>query len=482
MDVIVQDWQYWGKNGWGVPIFDQTNYSNPAGFIKEIHDLNAHFNISIWSNPDKNSATGKVYLANNLYIPNSKWLDYFNPVTRETYWNTLRDNLFAYGVDSWWMDATEPENDALKGETTYLGPGDFYRLTYPLFVSQAVYEGQREATSDKRVCILTRSAFSGQQKYGIINWSGDIGGTWDAYRGQIVAGLNYTVTGMPYWTTDIGGFFRPGESQYTDEKYHELLIRWYQWGAFNPIFRIHAYQTETEPWKYGQKVENNMRKMLDLRYRLLPYIYSEAYMITENSSTMMRPLVMDFIGDTSAIKQPYQYMFGKAFLVAPVTEPDVKEWNVYLPKEAEWYDFWTAEKYTGGQSVNKETPIDIIPLFVKAGSIIPFGPVVQFATEKKWDNLEIRVYEGANGEFTLYEDENDNYNYEKGICSTINFSWNNSKKKLTIGDRKGSFPGNLDERKFNIVLVKRNNGEGTFIPEKYDNAVIYSGKKSVIRL
>lgn len=482
VDVIVQDWQYWGKNGWGVPIFDETNYSNPAGFIKEIHDLNAHFNISIWSNPDRNSATGIDYVANNLYIPNSKWLDYFNPVTRETYWNTLRENLFENGVDSWWMDATEPENDALKGETTYLGPGDFYRLTYPLFVSQAVYEGQRKTTSDKRVCILTRSAFLGQHRYGIINWSGDIGGTWDAYKRQIVAGLNYTITGLPYWTTDIGGFFRSGKSQYTDEKYHELLIRWYQWGAFNPIFRIHGYQSETEPWNYGQEVENNMRKMLNLRYRLLPYIYSEAYKITKNGSTMMRPLVMDFIEDSMAIKQPHQYMFGKAFLVAPVTEPDVKEWKIYLPKEAEWYDFWTGEKYTGGQTVNKETPIDIIPLYLKAGSIVPFGPEVQFATEKKWDNLEIRVYEGANGEFTLYEDENDNYNYEEGIYSTINFSWNDSKKKLTIGDCKGSFPGNLKERKFNIVLVTKNEGRGTFIPEKYDKVVIYTGNKVVIKL
>ncbi len=481
VDVIVQDWQYWGKNGWGVPIFDETNYSNPAGFIKEIHDLNAHFNISIWSNPDRNSATGKDYVAANLYIPGSKWLDYFNPVTRETYWNTLRDNLFTYGVDSWWMDATEPENDALKGQETYLGPGDFYRLTYPLFVSQAVYEGQRKTTSDKRVCILTRSAFPGQHRYGIINWSGDIGGTWDAYKRQIVAGLNYTITGLPYWTTDIGGFFRSGESQYTDEKYHELLIRWYQWGAFNPIFRIHGYQSETEPWNYGQEVENNMRKMLDLRYRLLPYIYSEAFKVTKNGSTMMRPLVMDFIEDPTAIEQPYQYMFGKAFLVAPVTEPDAEEWNVYLPKGAEWYDFWTGEKQTGGQTVKKETPIDIIPLFVKAGSIIPFGPEVQFATEKKWDNLEIRVYEGANGEFTLYEDENDNYNYEKGAYSTIAFSWNDSKKTLTINDRQGSFAGMMAERKFSIVRVAGNKGTGMEVVEKFDKEITYEGKKITIK-
>ncbi len=482
LDVIVQDWQYWGKNGWGVPKFDEINYANPAGFIKELHDLNAHFSISIWSNPDKNSEIGQEYVKKNLYIPDTPWLDYFNPLTRETYWNTLKENLFTYGVDSWWMDATEPENDALKGAKTYIGLGDFYRLTYPLMVSQAVYEGQRKTTSDKRVCILTRSAFSGQQRYGTINWSGDIGGNWDAYRRQIVAGLNYSVTGLPYWTTDIGGFFRPGKSQYTDVKYQELLTRWYQWGVFNPIFRIHGFQTETEPWKYGQTVEDNMRKMMNLRYRLLPYIYSEAWQVTKNGSTIMRPLVMDFYDDTAALNQPYEYMFGKAFLIAPVTEPDVKKWKIYLPETSSWYDFWTGDKYSGGQTIEKETPSDIIPLYIKAGSILPIGPELQYTTEKKWDNLEIRIYEGAVGEFTLYEDENDNYNYEKGIYSTISFNWNDAKKTLTIFDRKGSFPGMLKERKFNIVLVTKNTGMGTGITEKFDNVVTYKGKKVVIKL
>jgi alpha-D-xyloside xylohydrolase len=270
MDVIVQDWQYWGDNGWGVQEFDTINYSNPAGFIKDIHDLHAHLTISIWSNPDRNSGPVKEYTEKKLFIPDTKWLDYFDPETRISYWNTLNENLFAYGVDSWWRDATEPENDALKGVNTYLGSGDFYRLTYPLMVCRAVYEGQRKTTNDKRVCILTRSAFPGQQRYEIISWSDDIGGTWDSFKRQIVAGLNYTITGLPYWTTDIGGFFRPGNSQYSDIKYHELLTRWFQWGAFNPVFRIHGYQSETEPWKYGPAVENNMRKMLNLRYRLLP--------------------------------------------------------------------------------------------------------------------------------------------------------------------------------------------------------------------
>lgn len=481
MDVIVQDWQYWGNNGWGVPKFDEKNYSNPAGFIKEIHDLHAHFNISIWSNPDRNSSLGKEYISKNLYISNSKWLDYFNPATRETYWNTLKENLFDYGVDSWWMDATEPENDALKEEKTYIGLGDFYRLTYPLMVSQSVYEGQRKTTSDKRVCILTRSAFLGQQRYGTINWSGDIGGTWDAYKRQIVAGLNYTITGLPYWTTDIGGFFRPGSSQYTNENYHELLTRWFQWGVFNPIFRIHGYQSETEPWKFGQQVEKNMREMLDLRYRLLPYIYSEAWQVTNNGSTMMRPLIMDFKEDTAGLNQQFEHMFGKSILVAPVTEPGATEWNVYLPNSVDWYDFWTGMRFKGGQSIKTKAPIDKIPLFVKAGSIVPLGKNIQYAGEKSSDTLEIRVYDGADGEFMLYEDEGDNYNYENGDYSTITFSWDDTEKVLTISETKGSFPLMLKKRIFNIIMVKKDKGTGPHITEKYDKVISYTGKKEVTK-
>ena len=479
MDVIVQDWQYWGNNGWGVPQFDETNYANPAGFIKEIHDMNAHFNISIWSNPDKNSAIGKEYVSKNLYITDSKWLDYFNPLTRKSYWNTLNKYLFSYGVDSWWMDATEPENDALQGQRTYLGPGDFYRLTYPLFVSRAVYEGQRETTSKKRVCILTRSAFLGQQRYGTVNWSGDIGGTWDSYRRQIVAGLNYAITGMPYWTTDIGGFFRPGKSQYTDENYQQLLIRWYQWGTFNPIFRIHGYQSETEPWHYSRQVQDNMKEMLDLRYRLLPFIYSEAWQVTKNGSTIMRPLVMDFNGDTAALNQQFEYMFGKAFLVAPITEPNINEWNVYLPRSSYWYDFWTGKRFDGGLTIKTAAPLDKIPLYIKAGSIIPMGPFIQYSTEKN-NPIEIRIYSGADGMFILYEDENDNYDYEKGNYSLITFEWDNDKKTLTISDRKGKFPGMHMERSFNIVLVDKDNGTGVEISSTFDKNVKYSGKRTVV--
>lgn len=479
LDVIVQDWQYWGKHGWGVPQFDTSNYPNPDKFIKELHDLNARFSISVWENIDKKSEVAKDYLSKNLYIPNSPWIDIYNPETQKTHWNALNKNLFSLGVDSWWMDATEPENDALTGKQTYFGLGDFYRLTYPLFVSKAVYDGQRNTDPNKRVTILTRSAFPGQQRYGTINWSGDIGWSWDTYKRQIVAGLNFNLTGMPYWTTDIGGFFRPGRGQYTDAKYHDILTRWFQWGVFNPIFRIHGYQTETEPWKYGEKVENNMRSMMNLRYRLMPYIYSEAWQVSKKGSTMMRPLVMDFNNDAKAVEQSYQYMFGKSFLVAPVTEP-ATTWNVYLPQSTAWYNFWTGKSFTGGQTITTAAPADKIPVFVKGGSIIPMGKLMLYTGEKPNDTLEIRVYKGADASFNLYEDEGDNYNYEKGKYSIIPFTWSEKMQTITIGDLQGYYKGALTNRVFNIVFVQEGNGGG--IEEgSVKKAVSYSGKKVSVK-
>lgn len=474
VDVIVQDWQYWGKYGWGVPKFDETNYPEPEQFIRKIHDLNARFSISVWENLDKKSDVAKPYIANNLFIPNSPWIDIYNPEAQATHWNALNENLFVKGVDSWWMDATEPENDALAGKQTFYGLGDFYRLSYPLFVSQAVYNGQRKTDSGKRVTILTRSAFAGQQRFGTINWSGDIGWNWDAYKRQIVAGLNFSLTGMPYWTTDIGGFFRPGRGQYTDVTYHDILTRWFQWGTFNTIFRMHGYQTETEPWKYGSTVENNMRKMMNLRYRLMPYIYSEAWQVSKNGSTMMRPLVMDFSSDSKAVEQPYQYMFGKSMLIAPVTAPAIS-WDVYLPKSATWFDFWSGKTFNGGQTVNAAAPPDEIPLFIRAGSIIPMGKLMQYTGEKSNDTLEIRIYSGADGEFSLYEDEGDNYNYEKGKYTIIPFSWNEKTQAFSIGKIQGIYAGSLKKRVFSIVLVKEGNGVGVN-NDGIKKDMIYSGK------
>ncbi|WP_407427463.1 TIM-barrel domain-containing protein [Arcticibacter sp.] len=481
MDVIVQDWQYWGKYGWGVPKFDETHYPEPAKFINELHDLNARLSVSVWENIDKKSEIAKPYLEKGLYIPNSPWIDIYNPETQKMHWNALNDNLFSLGVDSWWMDATEPENDALAGRKTYFGLGNFYRLTYPLFVSKAVYEGQRKTDPSKRVAILTRSAFAGQQRYGTINWSGDIGWNWDTFKRQIVAGLNFSLTGMPYWTTDIGGFFRPGQSQYTDEKYHDILVRWFQWGAFNPVFRIHGYQSETEPWKYGEKVENAMRKMLNLRYRLMPYIYSTAWQVSKNGSTIMRPLVMDFSTDQKAVQQGYEYMFGKSMLVAPVTEAGVLAWEVYLPKDFVWYDLWTGKKSSGGQTLRADASENKIPVFVKGGSIIPLGKQMQYTGQKSADTLEIRIYKGADGRFDMYEDEGDNYNYEKGKYTVIPFKWSESTKSLSIGSLQGTFAGSLKSRVFNVVVVK----EGVGIDETNHTVgklITYKGKNVSIRL
>jgi alpha-D-xyloside xylohydrolase len=480
VDVIVQDWQYWGRNGWGVPQFDETNYPNPDQFIKELHDMNAHFSISVWENLDKKSTVAKPYLAKNLYIANSPWIDIYNPETQKTHWDALNTNLFSKGVDSWWMDATEPENDALAGKQTYFGPGEFYRLTYPLFVSKAIYEGQRAADPNKRVTILTRSAFPGQQRYGTINWSGDIGWNWDVLKRQIVAGLNYNLTGMSFWTTDIGGFFRPGRGQYTDEKYHDILTRWFQFGAFCPIFRIHGYQTETEPWKYGESVEANMRGMLNVRYRLIPYIYAEAWQVSKNGSTLMRPMVMDFGADEEAIKQPYQYMFGKQLLVAPITEPGVTEWNVYLPKSTSWYDYWTGKHLEGGQTIKAAAPQDKLPVYVKAGAIIPMAKAMQYTGERPLDTLEVRIYKGANGAFILYEDSGDSYDYEKGRYTTILFSWNEKAQRLTIGARRGSYTSYLKRRIFHIVMVNETNGGGV-TEGRPRKSVVYTGKAVVVQ-
>ena len=341
-------------------------------------------------------------------------------------------------------------------------------------MSKAVYDGQRKTNSEKRVTILTRSAFPGQQRFATINWSGDIGWSWDTYKRQIVAGLNYNLTGMPFWTTDIGGFFRPGRDQYTDEKYHEILTRWFQWGAFNPVFRSHGYQTETEPWKYGEKVESNMRKMLNLRYRLIPYIYSEAWKITHDNSTMMRPLLMDFKNDPQAIDQAFQYMFGKYILVAPITEPGVKDWNVYLPKGQNWFDFWTNQSYSGGNTISTPAPLDLIPLFIKEGSIIPMGNLIQH-TQSVQDTLEIRIYTGKNASFKLYNDEGDNYNYEKGNYSEIPLFWDEKSKYLIIGNKTGAFQGDSKSIQMNVIFINKNS-------VKTLKSVTYKGKELELKM
>jgi alpha-D-xyloside xylohydrolase len=522
LDGIIQDWQYWGNNYlWNAMDFLNPDFQDPKKMIDEVHGLNAHIIISIWNSFGPQTKQYKELeksgaLLDIITWPESgvdKWppnpdypsgvrvYDPFNPKAREIYWKYLNKGLFSLGMDGWWMDSSEPDHLQFKpsdfDNKTYLGSFRKVRNAFPLMTVGGVSAHQRSVTSDKRVFILTRSAFAGQQRYGANTWSGDVVSSWQALRNQIPAGLNFSLCAIPYWNSDIGGFFLWNfKKGLEDAEYRELYARWLQFGTFCPMMRSHGTDAPREIYQFGKKgdkIYDVIEKYINLRYRLLPYTYSSSWDVTANQSSMMRALVMDFSHDKKALNINDEYMFGKSFLVCPVTAPmysknsredfnTIKTKEIYLPEGVDWFDFWTGDKLTGGQALNREAPIDVIPLYVRAGSILPMGPKVQYATEKKWDNLEIRVYEGENGEFTLYEDENDNYNYEKGVYSTITFTWNNSKKMLTINDRKGTFPGMIEERKFHIIYVSKNKGLGMDVAEKYDKEVTYTGKKVVVKL
>jgi alpha-D-xyloside xylohydrolase len=481
LDLIVQDWQYWGSHGWGAYEWDTAKYPDPAKLIASLHDQNVRFMISVWSNP--RGKAGADLKAHNFSFPGTDrndWVDPFNPAARELRWKYLNEAFFSAGTDAWWQDATEPGDDgnSMAGHPVFFGSGDLYRNAYPLFASQTVYEGQRQASPDKRVVPLPRSAYPGQQRYATALWSGDISGNWDAFRRQIPAGLNVSVAGLPYWTTDAGGFFRPRD-QYQSEDYADLLVRWFQFSTFCPVQRIHGYQSETEFWKFP-RAEQTLVAYDRLRHRLLPYTYSTAWRVTHEHYTIMRSLVMDFRGDPVAADISDEYMFGPAFLVCPVTQPKATSRDVYLPA-AGWVNFWTGETMPAGKRANVAALQDQIPLFVRAGSILPLGPDVQYAREKPADQPELRVYRGADGSFTLYEDEGDSYRYEQGAYATIPLRWNEAHKTLTIGDRAGEFPGMLQERTFRVVWVRSGKGAGALAEKDADMEVRYAGKAVEVR-
>lgn len=521
LDGIIQDWQYWGNNYlWNAMDFLNPEFPNPQQMVDEVHANNAHIIISIWSSFGPQTKPYRELNQGNMLYNISTWpqsgladrwppdmnypsgvrvYDAYNPKARDIYWKHLNEGLFKYGMDGWWMDSTEPDHLDWKPEDmdtkTYLGSFRKVRNAYPLLTVGGVYKNQRAITSDKRVFILTRSGFAGQQRYGANVWSGDVGSSWESLRNQIPAGLNFTLTGNPNFNSDIGGFFA-GEynkswNDGTASKnplYQELYVRWMQQGAFTPMMRSHGTDLKREIYYFGKKGEpiyDAIEKTIHLRYSLLPYIYSTSWEVTDKQSSFMRALVMDFANDKNVWDIKDQYMFGKSILVAPIVKAQytpekvvkVNEetgWNqstsngktesnkvdftqkksskVYLPEETIWYDYWTNQQYTGGQEIITETSIDMIPLYVKAGSIIPIGPKVQYATQMSWDNLELKVYDGADGDFILYEDEFDNYNYENGAYTEIPITWNNSSRTLTIGTRKGSYDGMLKNRKFTIVF------------------------------
>jgi alpha-D-xyloside xylohydrolase len=485
IDGIVQDWQYWSPGPWGSHKLDPSRYYDPRGMIQKLHQNNIHLLISVWAKFDLN---GKNYQelqdAGVLYsnaVPSvfpkgqQKWYDAFNAKGRKIYWQQISRNLFSLGIDGWWLDATEPELGGNWGEfrdfKTAAGPGAKVFNAYPLMTTTAVYQGQRRESRDKRVLILTRSAYAGQQRNAAITWSGDIHAKWDVFANQIPAGINFCLAGIPYWNTDIGGFFG---SNPADPKYCELFTRWFQFGAFCPMFRIHGTDQPKEMWRFNDVTFKILLTYDRLRYRLLPYIYSTAWSVTHNNSSMMRGLVLDFRGDPKVYDIPDQYMFGPAIMVNPVTKSAAKSRQVYLPKGAAWFDFWTGKSFPGGQSIEAPAPIQTLPLFVRAGSIIPLGPPVE-STMEKADPIELRVYPGASGSFTLYEDEDDNYDYEKGVYAVIPFRWDDAKKVLSIGPRQGEFPGMLEKRTFRIVWVRDGVGAGPGPSEKVDAEVEYDG-------
>jgi alpha-D-xyloside xylohydrolase len=472
LDLIIQDWQYWTNNSWGSYEWDARRYPDSAGMIRKLHAENIKFMISVWSNP--HGSTRAELEKNHALI--GDWIDVFNPVGREVRWKHLNEAFFKIGTDAWWGDATEPGDDGnlLTGRETFLGPGDFYQNAYPLFASESLYAGQRATGSKKRVCILTRSAFPGQQRYAAATWSGDISGNWVTFRRQIPAGLNFCLAGIPYWTTDCGGFWHPA-GQYVSPDYNELLARWFEWSTFCPVMRIHGNETATETWNWLPETQKVMVAYDELRHRLLPYIYSVAWRVTSQGYTMMRALPMDFRADTNALAVSDEYMFGPAFLVAPVTEPKAADKEVYLPAGTSWVNFWTGETLEGGQKIRTPAPLAEMPLFIRAGSIVPVGPSVQYAGEKPANPLELRIYRGADGAFTLYEDDGDNYDYERGVYATIPIAWNEKTQTLTISKQTGKFPGMLARRTFRIVFVSPNHGVGGAATEKADAEVTYNG-------
>src|SRR5215467_4523264 len=491
VDNIVQDWFWW--NTMGEPVFDKARYPDPPGMVDDLHKNNFHLMISFWPFIRPGTKTYEDMDQKGFFIDRTKVVsfhparmalyDAFNPEARKYYWNLMDQALFKIGVDAWWLDTTEPETEdretnVLVTNTTYLGNGARYANAFPLMTMGAVYQGQRRESDKKRVFILSRSAFAGAQRNAAAVWSGDVNSDWVFFKKQIPAGLNYSISGLPYWTTDIGGFVSGNPD---DPEYRELFIRWFQFGTFNPILRVHGTRStnQNELWSYGPEAQKILTSFDALRYRLLPYIYSLAWMTTSQGYTPMRGLSMDFRTDAHSATISDQFMFGPALLVNPVTDPEVTSRQVYLPK-AKWYDFWDGGSVEGSRTTMAAAPLEKLPLFVRAGSIVPMGPEKEWSTEKQEDPIELRVYRGADGDFNLYEDENDGYNYEKGMYTTIPFHWDDAKQKLTIGERKGTFPGMLIERRFQIVFVGEGHGAGISTEIKPDKLLTYSGKQLAV--
>ena len=539
LDGIIQDWQSWGSPYlWNAMDFLAEDFSAGKQLIDHVHQQHAHFMISIWASFGPMTRQFRELDEKGLLLPIETWpqsgishvwppvmeypsgvkvYDAFHPEARAIYWKYLK-TLYDYGTDAWWMDSTDPDffnpKESDYEHPVYGGTWRSQRNAFPLETVRGIYQSQRRDDRGKRVFIMTRSSFAGQQHYGSNMWSGDVASSWDMLRKQVPAGLSFSLTGNPNFNTDIGGFFcgsynvRGKGSAPRNPQFQELYVRWMQYGLFCPVFRSHGADAPREIWQFGQKGEpvyDAIEKQIRLRYRLIPYLYSLAWQVTSNNDSYLRPLFSDFAHDRNVWNINDEFLFGHAILAAPVlvsqytqekviredamTGWDKKEvraedseakainWqepktaNKYLPKGATWYDFWTGTSYKGGQHVTFETAFDRVPMFVRAGSIVPLGAEMQYVGEKPWDSLELRVYPGADGSFTLYEDQGDGYDYERGVCSTILFQWNDRTRTLTLGERQGSYPGMLQQRQFTIVL-----------PDGRQQQVSYDGTRKQIVL
>ena len=502
LDCIVQDWFYWEPNVIGSHVMWPERYPNPKAMVDELHKANIHAMISIWPVMAKGTKTyNEMASAGNLTTITwdnvmthtfDNYYDAHSVKARKMYWQQAKDSLIApQGWDAWWVDQCEPDNgallDARRQADFALGKGIDYFNTYSLMHSEGLYTNWRADIPNKRAFFLIRQAFAGLQRNAATLWSSDISCTWRAYKSQVPQGINACASGIPFWTSDIGGYhFHWQAPDWSTPSNRELFTRWFQFGTFSPIFRIHGKGERalfSDNW--DAKTKAILLNYDNLRYRLLPYNYSLAWKVTSEGYTIMRSLAFDFRNDANVNAIPDQYMFGSAFLVNPVTEqmnsPEQnasagKTRKVYLPASAKWYDFWTGKLLVGGQTIDAPSPIETIPLYVKAGSIVPMGPYLQYATEKAADPIEIRIYAGADAGFVIYEDENDTYNYEKGKYSTIALNWNEAEKTFTIKDRKGDFAGMLKNRTFRIVWVDEKNGIG-IEPAQQAKIVQYSGKE-----
>ena len=539
LDGIIQDWQYWGSNYlWNAMDFLAEDFVNGPQMIQNVHQKHAHFMISIWASFGPQTQQFRELNEKGLLLPIETWpqsglsyiwpprMDYpsgvkvydtFSPVAREIYWNHLK-KLYDYGTDAWWMDSTDPDffnpRESDYQHQVYGGTWRSLRNAFPLETVRGIYQSQRKDDRGKRVFIMTRSSFAGQQHYGSNMWSGDVASSWDMLRKQVPAGLSFSLTGNPNFNTDIGGFFcgsyntKGAGSAPKNPQFQELYVRWMQYGLFCPVFRSHGADAPREIWQFGQKGEpvyDAIEKMIRLRYRLIPYLYSTAWQVTSNNQSYLRPLFSDFSADKKVWDMTDEFMFGQSILAAPIVDPQYTEEQIikedamtgwdkkdvrdqkedvrginwteaktttkYLPKGATWYDFWTGKQYKGGQNVTLTTSLDRVPMFVRAGSILPLGPEMQYVGEKTWNNLEIRIFPGVDGSFLLYEDEGDSYNYEKGAYATITFQWKNATRTLTIGAQQGSYPGMLKARQFTIVL-----------PDGTSKTVDYTGQQIDISL